>query len=217
MTLTVACMNALLSGAAERGDVNLVLKFWHDDYSRNDLVPNADTLSFVFESLGKNLRRLGQNDRGGQPRKPSADAVDASIVAADSFLTRMEDLGIEPTHHIVREYVEMLCLAEQVDTATAIVLESVQEQDIISDKTLYRVAMSNAKIGEFDLARQVASSRPGGEPIHMLDEAIEREESILRSGEMEASQGSNQSEAGSFWKGSKTDGSLLDDPGSGTK
>ena len=166
----------MLSGASERGDVDGVLMLW-SELERCDVVPNADSYSFVFESLGKNLRR---HQRFESYRNPQ-DHIDSCVALADTYLSKMETQGLSPTQHIVREYIEMLCLVRQVDTASAIVLESLQtgEEHLISDKTIYRVALANAKLQQFDVARRLAGSRRGAEPIEFLLTNIEREERAI--------------------------------------
>ena len=174
--LTISALNAILSGAAECGNVDRVLALWHE-FERNDLAPNSDSYSFVFESLGKNLRRAMQKKRWA-----NQDHVDACLVTADSFLAKMEEQGLAPTYHIVREYIELLCIVGQVDTATAIVLDSIEkgEGNLIGDKSIYRVAMANAKLlQQFDVARKVATCRPNGEDVlEFLLSNIAREERL---------------------------------------
>lgn len=169
----------MLSGAAERGDVDGVISVW-SELERSNVAPNAESYSFVFESLGKNLRRHQKFETYRNPQFH----IDSCIALADSYLSKMETQGLSPTQHIVREYIEMLCLVHQVDTATAIVLESLQkgEEHLISDKTIYRVALANAKLQKFDIARRLAGSRRGAEPIEFLLTNIEREERAMLGG-----------------------------------
>jgi len=173
--VTLAAYNVVLSGSAERGDVDRIIKLW-SELERNDLVPNTDSYSFLFESLGKNLRRKQIQNR--RFNNQNQFFVDNCLATADLYLSKMEEQGLAPTQQIVRDYAELLCLAGQVDTATAIVLESFEkgEGHLVSDKTIYRVAMANANIQQFDVARQVANCRPDDEPIDFLLSKIEREE-----------------------------------------
>jgi len=169
--VTTAALNCVLSGAAERGDVDRVLSLW-TEFECNGLVPDSESYSFVFESLGKFLRRKQQK------RSNNSDEIDACITTADSFLAQMEEQGMSPSQHIIREYIELLCLVREVDTATAIVLETLQkgEDHLISDKTIYRVASANAKLHQFDVARKLAISRRDAEPIEFLLASIDRAE-----------------------------------------
>jgi hypothetical protein len=155
-----------MSGGAERGDIDRTV-FMLEEFPRNDVEPNADTFSFAFEALGKNVARKN--------RKPASKAlIDSYLRKADSFLTAMEEQGIAPTGHIAREYVELLCLAGEVETATAIVTDSIASNGIVNSKTIYRVAMANVTHKNFDVAREVASSAT--EPLPFLLETIESAE-----------------------------------------
>jgi pentatricopeptide repeat protein len=164
--ITVSSLNTLMSAAAERGDIDRVLQFLQQ-FERSGIVPNSDTYSFAFESLGKNVRK-------GRRRNPvSKDHKEACLVAAESFLAKMDEQGIAPTHHIIREYVEMLCLLGEVDTATIILKEAATENGLVTSKSIYRVAMANAKVlHRFDIAREIAQ---------LLD-SIDREERFYTQG-----------------------------------
>lgn len=179
--VTTASLNAIMSGAAERGDVDRILSLLQV-FDRNNIETDADTFSFGFESLGKNLRRQKTWNAGTQ------DHMDACLVAAESFLTMMEERDIEPTHHIIRDYVELLCIVGQVDTATTIVMEAAGVPGLLGSKTVYRVALANAKLRKFDVARQVAACE-NGEPMPFLISNIEREEMLVRTVSPDDSEG----------------------------
>lgn len=102
----------------------------------------------------------------------------------------MENHGIAPTTHILREYIELLCQMNDVATATAIVRETIQsnnantnagnedngqeQKPVIGNKTLYRVAVANAYAQNFDVAREMAEmgSVYNNEPIPFLLQKI---------------------------------------------
>lgn len=162
-----------MSGAAERGDIDRILSLLQE-FDKNNVEPDAETFSFGFESLGKNLRR--------RTRTPATQSHrDACLVAAESFLTMMDERDIDPTLHIIHDYIELLCLVDQVDTATTIALEASGENSgLLGSKTIYRVAMANASLGQFDIARKVARCGKG-EPMPHLLANIDREEADFAS------------------------------------
>jgi hypothetical protein len=165
--VTSAGLNVIMSGAAERGDIDRILSLIQE-FERNNVRMDADSFSFCFESLGKNLlrRKHYSND---------TDHVRACLIAAESFLTLMEEKDIAPDRHVIRNYVELLCEVGQIETASAVVLEAASEANLVCSKTIYRVAMANAKLRKFDVARQVAACRTG-EPLPLVLAGIEREE-----------------------------------------
>lgn len=85
------------------------------------------------------------------------------IVTADAFIERMEEKGVHPTHHIIRDYVEFLCHMEQVDTANEVVFGVMEDPALVGSKTLYRLSMANSKRQQFDTARDLANF-PGAPP-----------------------------------------------------
>jgi pentatricopeptide repeat protein len=173
--VTTAMLNAIMSGAAERGDIDRTLSLL-EEFQRNGVAPDADSYSFAMEALGKHLSRRTKTPAGQRVK-------DQCLDTASELLTRMEDEGVLPTHHIIRDYVELLCRAGQVGVATDIVLESMELQTtdnedspmpLVTDKTVYRVAMANAKQKNFEVARQVAAC--SSEPLPFLWRAIEARE-----------------------------------------
>jgi hypothetical protein len=179
VSITTAMMNVLLSSAAERGDIDRVLSILHD-FDRYGTAFNADTISFGFESLGKNLSRRRKFNRTFVDTTNSAtrDHIGACMVVANALLNQMDDYQIETTDHIIRNYVEFLCLAGYVDTATTIVTEAVGRKGLVSSKSIYRVAMMNAKAFKFDIARQVARCDVDSKPMQFLLDSIDREENL---------------------------------------
>jgi hypothetical protein len=177
--ITTAMMNVLLSSAAERGDIDRVLSILQD-FDRCGTPFNAETISFGFESLGKNLSRRRKFNHNFLDRDSPAvrDHVGACMVVANALLNQMDDHQIETTDHIIRNYVEFLCLAGYIETATTIVMEACSEKRLVSSKAIYRVAMANAKSFRFDVARQVATCDSNSEPLQFLLQSIDREESL---------------------------------------
>jgi hypothetical protein len=167
--VSVASLNAILSGGAERGDIDRTL-FVLEEFPRNDVEPNADSFSFAFEALGKNIARRTRNPA-------SKHMIESYLETADGFLTEMEERGIAPNHHIIREYVELLCMANEVVTATAVVRETMANGGIVNNKTIYRVAMANVAGKNFDIARDLCLS--ASEPLPFLLENIERAEQAV--------------------------------------
>lgn len=167
---TTPALNVIMSGAAESGDIDRILSLLQE-YSRNSIEADSDTFSFCFESLGKNLLRTERNPR-------TDDHVNACLIAADSFLTMMDEKDIVPNSHIIRNYVELLCQVDQIETATAIVLEASSDLGLVCSKTIYRAAMANAKLRQFDVARKVATC-VSGENLPFLLQSIDREEDQL--------------------------------------
>ena len=177
--VTTSIMNVLMSAAAERGDIDRLLSILKD-FERYNVPFNADTISFGFESLGKNLmrRRAFNNTFLDQTRASTRDHIDACMVVANVLLNHMDDHQVKTTDHIIRNYIEFLCMAGHVETATSIILEAVQEKGLVSSKSIYRVAMANAKLFRFDVARQVATCDLSIAPLNFLLESIDREETL---------------------------------------
>lgn len=150
IVLAAEHLNCIMSAIAERGDLTC-LGYILDEFDRLGLSLNADSFSFAMEALGKHLYRARKQG------VPSQDTIRACLEQASQFLTAMDESGVAPTRHIIREYVELLCQADEVDAATEVVLESLDNGGDVNDKTLYRVAMAQAEQSNFDAARKVAA------------------------------------------------------------
>jgi pentatricopeptide repeat protein len=160
--------NVVMSSYAERGDVNETLGIL-DIISQHGLTPNQDSYSFAMEVLGKDLHR----------RKSTKDKawVHKNIELASTLLTMMEKECIAPSADVVRNYVELLCMGNELGTATALIedcLSTDKMTSIINNKTLYRVALSNAEAGNIDKAKELAART--SETIPVLHRKIRSKE-----------------------------------------
>ncbi|CAJ1958464.1 unnamed protein product [Cylindrotheca closterium] len=143
--------NIVMSSYAERGDVNDVLRVMQT-IRDIDLQPNQDSYAFAMEVLGKDLHR----------RKSSKDKslVHKNIEKASSLLASMEEEGVQPSADFVRNYVELLCMGNELNTATELIQDCLATdgmRSVISNKTLYRAAIAHADVGNMDIAKGLAA------------------------------------------------------------
>jgi pentatricopeptide repeat protein len=172
--VTVSIINILLSACAERGDLGRAINLYLD-FENYGLRPNADTFSFIFETLGKHMRGNTHKRPRGQAYHERSTA--ALIVTAESFIERMEKHGVAATKELLHNYVEFLLCSNQLDKATSMVLDAVSSDIFLHSKTLYAVAMKNAKIQRFAIARQIANCETV--VSRQLMRNIEREEAMM--------------------------------------
>ena len=173
---SVESFNVVLSAYAERGDVGHALSTLFS-FEMCGLKPNADSYSFAMEVLGKDVHRRRKEDKFRKREATVTQTVlDKNLDAADEILTRMEAQGIEPTADLIRNYIELLCLSGEINTATSVINDLLQsgKRDIVNNKTIYRVAIANADSGNFETAREVESALT--EPIRSLESAIRSRE-----------------------------------------
>jgi pentatricopeptide repeat protein len=139
-----------MSSYAERGDVSQAVGIL-DTIRQYGLKPNVDSYSFAVEVLGKDIHR--------RKKANNSEWVNRNLDIADSILTMMERDGVAPSADVVRNYVELLCIANEVSTATAIVTDclSNDQHHCVNSKTLYRVAMANAEAGNFEMAKELSA------------------------------------------------------------
>eukprot|EP00535_Pseudo-nitzschia_heimii_P005261 CAMPEP_0197177728 /NCGR_PEP_ID=MMETSP1423-20130617/3233_1 /TAXON_ID=476441 /ORGANISM="Pseudo-nitzschia heimii, Strain UNC1101" /LENGTH=777 /DNA_ID=CAMNT_0042627327 /DNA_START=238 /DNA_END=2571 /DNA_ORIENTATION=+ len=146
-------LNVVLSSYAERGDPLDAVETL-ELMSEYDIEPDADSYSFVIEALGRDIKkRLKTNDDG---------YMQQNVSIADSVLTVMEEKRTVPNTHVIRNYVELLCLAGEGETATSIVEDHLRSTDpavrnTVNNITIYRVASENADRGNFDRAKSLAA------------------------------------------------------------
>jgi hypothetical protein len=148
--ISATLLNIMMSSAAERGDSHIALSMLMNDFNKYNVEPNADTYSYALESMGKHVLRARR-------RSNAMEIIDQCLLNAETILSMMDDNGIVPTQHIVREYTELLCQADQIDTATDVVFDAHADLGFVNSKTIYRVATANLKIGKFDVARKVTA------------------------------------------------------------
>jgi pentatricopeptide repeat protein len=151
--LSLESLNVILSCLAERGDTDdaiEVLRIFRD----YDIEPNEDSYSFAMEALGKELHRLQVSGK----LEYNSSSVHKNIQLAGSLLSEMEDVGLTPSTDVVRNYLELLCLANEVETATAVTEDLLKDsyRNRVNNKAIYRVALANAEAGNFDKAKELA-------------------------------------------------------------
>jgi hypothetical protein len=160
-------LNCVMSAMAERGDIYCI-SLIVDEFKRVELEMNADSYSFALEALGKHLHRVRKVG------EPSESVLRDCLEKASEYLSAMEDSDIVPTAHIIREYVELLCQANEVDTAADVVLEAIEGGIPVNNKTVYKVAIALSELQNFDAARSLANKLR--ETLPELLENIDRKE-----------------------------------------
>jgi len=151
--LSLETLNVILSSYAERGDPRDAVEIL-DVMSDNEIQPNADSYSFVIEALGRDIKkRLKTEDHSYMQR---------NVEIADTILSMMEGNGTAPTTHVIRHYVELLCLAGESETATSIAEDFLSSEEratrlVVNNITIYRVATENAALGNFETAKKLAA------------------------------------------------------------
>jgi hypothetical protein len=168
INVSTGMLNCVLSATAERGDIDRMMATL-DEFSRYNLELDSESFSFAMETLGKNLLRRKR-------KSASEEVTNRCLEAAAVYLNLMEENGIEPTRHIVREYVELLCFVGEVKTATRVVLDFLESGGAVHSKTIYRVAMANAKEGDLNMAKKIA--RYSVQPLPLLRDTIEQQEKL---------------------------------------
>lgn len=139
-----------MSGFAERGDAGDAVGLL-ETIKKHGLKPNSDSFSFAVEALGKDLhRRKSVNDSAW---------VHKNVEIAGSILTMMEEETIPPSADVVRNYIELLCIAKEISTANSVVNDLISngQSNIVSNKVLYRVALGNLEVGDVEKAKEMES------------------------------------------------------------
>lgn len=171
--MSLESLNVVMSAYAERGETEQTISILHT-MKENGIQPNEDSYSFALEALGKDIHR----------RKLVGDRsyLHKNLEIASTILARMEEDAIAPSADILRNYIELLCLTKEVETATSIIEEFVADCSMvarINNKTIYRVAMANAQIGNMTKAKELAKKM--SEYIPVLHRKIRSKEQRLES------------------------------------
>jgi pentatricopeptide repeat protein len=175
--LSLETINVVLSSYAERGDPKDTVEIL-DVMTENDIEPNADSYSFVIEALGRDIkRRLKTNDQ---------DYIQRNISIANTVLSMMEGKGMAPNTHVIRNYVELLCLGGEIETATSIVedyLSSTESsvRNTVNNITIYRVASEHVTLGNCERAKALAEKMTERVPaLHRRIKSKEQREQYIQ-------------------------------------
>ena len=146
--LSLESINVVLSSYSERGDPRDAVEIL-ELMAENEIEANADSYSFVIEALGRDIKkRLKSKDQ---------DYIERNISIANTVLEMMEGAGMAPNTHVIRNYIELLCMGGEVDTATSIVEDYLQNSEhIVNNITIYRVASEQTQLGKFETAKALA-------------------------------------------------------------
>jgi hypothetical protein len=169
--ITVSLLNILLAVAAERGNSEYAFSVLTHDFGTHNLEPNADSFCFAIESLGKNALKERHTSH-------ATEVINNILMKAEAILSIMESAGIVPTQHIIKEYTEVLCQTGQLETATEVVFDTYNDLGSVSSKTVYRVAMANARAGRHEIAREIA--KYSDLPVPFLTHNIDLEEKYYK-------------------------------------
>ena len=133
---------------AARGNSAATLSVLETIKSSN-LKPNADSYSFVFESYERSL--------SGRHADEGKMSIPQILDMVPEILAMMQQDEITPSRDAIRRYVDLLCRIDDAETATTVVRNSLQSSpDSVSSKTLFKVALANARIGELAVAKALA-------------------------------------------------------------
>lgn len=163
--MSLASLNIVLSAAAELGDVDRAFAIF-DDFSVHGIEPNADTYSFLLESLSLSVcpkRRLNDNER-------RLKDIPGRLDAANAMLSIMEENGVKMCQHCIDSYAQLLCHSGLLDAATEFLFDSLERVEIVGNKTLVIIVKMQAQNGNFEVARRLASNTT--EPLLYLENRI---------------------------------------------
>jgi pentatricopeptide repeat protein len=159
--LSLESLNVVMSCYAERGDTEQALEIL-TIMENNNIKPDVDSYSFAIEVLGKNIHSRKKTD--------DSSYLHRSVEIAGSILTKMEQDGLFPSADVVRNYVELLCLVGEVETATSVVEDFLSGRTdaahaCVNNKAIYRVAIANAEVGNIEKAKELAKQTSEDIPI----------------------------------------------------
>jgi len=125
---------------------------------------NADTYSYILEGVGKALFTMLHDQNTTDSFREYA--INRALGQAQDLLDEMEERNIIPSHHVVRQYVELLCTVGDIETANTMVLDYLQStndpttwegdsQIEMSSRSIYRVARANLESGNPEMAQEI--------------------------------------------------------------
>jgi len=135
LPLSLASINVILSVYGDRGYHNKTKRVIHQ-LANKGLKPNADSILFSLESIGRCLLRDSKRSSSEEPSSsfvsfPSDIKREHDICAkyTEDLLFALEESMIPPTSAIIHNYVEILCHLGHTETATLVVLDALKNAD----------------------------------------------------------------------------------------
>ncbi|CAB9497020.1 expressed unknown protein [Seminavis robusta] len=181
---TPSLLNIVLSAHAWRGNVDSCLSLL-EMFQSQGWSPSIDSFTFVLESVGKATRRLVDDKLLINPNKKQY-ILDSYLATVESILGQLEETQDDQGNPIaldkrfIRNYIEFLCLIDDVKTAGLVVIDFLEQtgrlEQLVDNKTLLRVAVAHASKGDYDLARQFAAST--SEVLPFIDAKIDKIEAF---------------------------------------
>jgi hypothetical protein len=164
--ITCASLNAVLSAAAELGDVDRAFATF-DDFDLYEVEPNADTYSFLLEALSVSVSFRVQKSE--EQRKLDAPG---RMDAASAILSLMEENEVRMCQHCIEHYARLLYNVGRLDAATEFLLDSLERGDPVSNRIIIVMSKHNAMAGNIEVARLLVTktTEPFGHLEHRITE-----------------------------------------------
>lgn len=146
--VSLETLNAMMSFCAYRGDVANVFYILQSMRSRN-INPDIHSYSFAMEVLGKHILTWDKS--------PTPYELQENLDLARNILDDMEKDGILLSRDLLRNYIELLCVAGESAMANLVVDDVIRDSpDLVCSKTLYTLIKANVDNGDFERAKMLA-------------------------------------------------------------
>ena len=163
--VTLSSLNAVLSAAAEKPDVNRAFNIF-EDFDVYGIEPNYDSYSYLLESLSKDLIPAREGYKERMMHAPER------LDAAAAILSLMEERNIPRCQHCVEQYTQLLFNVGRLDAATEFLLDSLERGDPVNNRVIINMSKNNALAGNMEVARLMATktSEPFAHLTHRIDD-----------------------------------------------
>ena len=149
--ITTASLNVVMAALAGRGDAEGSFETF-SLYEHYDVKPDADTYSYMIESLATNMT-AEQNSRSKDDDLNTPD-YSQNVTAGREVLKEATEAGVS-SGHILHQYLRLLCAAGHLEEAVEALEEAVKNKERVLMESFSLVAVRHAKEGQFKTAERI--------------------------------------------------------------
>ena len=163
--ITASSLNCILAACARLGLVDDAFSTF-DEFEKKGIAPNADSFSYLLETLLKDLRNLKskqatkkekmkQEDTNSNEGVSSFNVLGSQLEAAEAILSMMKDVEIEQTPQTLHPYTGILNYFSKAEKAKECIIDASTKNINILFQTFEDIAMHFVRLGDVASAREV--------------------------------------------------------------
>ena len=148
--ITTSSLNVVMAALAGRGDAEGSFETFAL-YEHYGVEPNADTYSYMIESLATNMT---SEQNGKSEEDLSTKDYSQNVAAAREVLNEAREAGVS-SGNILHQYLRALCAANCLEEAVETLEQAVKNKERVLMESFSLLAVRHAKEGLFETAERI--------------------------------------------------------------